>query len=78
MMLEYNHRATIVKEIAHIHFTALLGLNLACNSIESVEGLAHIHIPKLQKLVLCTWVDNTGVNNITQVGVMGKAAWRAL
>ena len=42
--VEYNHRVTLVKEIAHIRFTALTTLWLSDNRIESVEGLARVHM----------------------------------
>ena len=38
-----NHK-TMVKEIAHIHFTALINLHLCGNRIESVEGLARVQM----------------------------------
>ena len=46
--VDYNHRATLVKEIAHIHFTALTELYLGDNKIESVEGLARVHMAHIQ------------------------------
>ena len=76
--VEYNHRATIVKEIAHIHFTALTILWLSGNRIESVEGLARVHMAHIQSVELGTYTDNIDDNNITSVGVIRKAAWPRL
>ena len=73
-----NHRATIVKEITHIHFTALTTLWLGGNRIESVEGLARVHMAHIQSVFLGTYTDNIGGNNITSVGVIRKAAWPRL
>ena len=73
--VDYNSRATIVKEIAHIEFTALTKLYLVGNRIESVEGLARVHMPHIETVGLCTYSDNIADNNITSVGVMRKAAW---
>jgi hypothetical protein len=42
-----NERATIVKEIAHIHFTVLTNLDLAGNRIESIEGLARVQMARI-------------------------------
>ena len=74
----FTHRATILKEIAHIDFTALTELYLGGNSIESVEGLARVHLAHIEAVDLSTYSDNIGHNNITSVGVMRKAAWRRL
>ena len=76
--VEKNNRATLVKEIAHIHFTALTYLQLGGNRIESVEGLARVHMPHIQSVSLGTYTDNIGGNNITSVGVIRKAAWPRL
>jgi hypothetical protein len=46
--VDHNNRATIVKEIAHIRFTALTRLQLGGNSIESVEGLAMVQMPHIE------------------------------
>ena len=73
-----NDRATILKEIAHIHFTALTTLHLADNSIESVEGLARVHMAHIKSVFLCTYTDNIVGNNIASVGVIRKAAWPRL
>ena len=73
-----NQRATLVKEIAHIHFTALNNLWLIGNRIESVEGLARVHMAHIQYVFLGTYTDNIGNNNITSVGVIRKAAWPRL
>ena len=73
-----NHRATIVKEIAHIHFTALTTLRLGGNRIESVEGLARVHMAQIETVDLGTYTDKIDENNITSVGVMRKAAWPRL
>ena len=66
--VDNNYRATLVKEIAHIHFTALTGLWLGGNRIESVEGLARVDMPHIQSVNLGTYTDNIGDNNITSVG----------
>ena len=73
-----NQRPTVVKDIAHIYFTALLILNLGGNWIESIEGLARVQMPYIQRLRLCAYGDNTGDNKISSVGVMKKAAWPTL
>ena len=76
--VDYNHRATLVKEIAHIHFTALTYLFLGSNRIESVEGLARVHMAHIQYVDLGTYTDNIDYNYITSVGVIRKAAWPRL
>jgi hypothetical protein len=55
--VEYNYRATLVKEIAQIHFTALTTLCLGDNGIESVEGLARVQMPHIESVALCTYTD---------------------
>ena len=74
----YNDRATLVKEIAHLHFTALTNLYLSGNRIESVEGLARVQMPHIVGVSLGTYTDNIDDNNITSVGVIRKAAWPRL
>ena len=76
--VDNNDRATLVKEIAHIHFTTLTTLWLFGNRIESVEGLARVHMTHIQSVFLGTYTDNIGDNNITSVGVIRKAAWPRL
>ena len=76
--VDRNHRATLVKEIAHVHFTALTTLWLGDNRIESVEGLARVHMAHIQSVKLGTYTDNIDGNNITSVGVIRKAAWPRL
>ena len=71
----YNDRATLVKEIAHLHFTALTLLNLSGNGIESVEGLARVQMPHIEYVGLGKYTDNIDNNNITSVRVMRKAVW---
>ena len=73
--IDANERVTILKEIAHIHFTALTHLYLGGNRIESVEGLAGVQIVHIEVMSLCTYNDNIGNNNITSVGVIRKAVW---
>jgi hypothetical protein len=73
--LDNNQRATLVKEIAHIHFTALTDLYLGDNRIESVEGLARVQMPHIELVNLSTYTDNIENNNITSVRVIRKAAW---
>ena len=63
-----NNRPTLVKEIAQIHFTTLVSLNLAGNKIESIEGLAGVQIAQIKKLYLCKFDDSIGDNSITSVG----------
>ena len=70
-----NDRATLVKEIAHLHFTALTYLVLTGNRIECVEGLARVQMPHIEQVGLGTYTDNIDYNNITSVGVIRKAAW---
>jgi hypothetical protein len=73
-----NHRATIMKEIAHIHFTALTVLYVGGNRIESIEGLARVQMVHIKLVRLGTYTDNIDNNNITSVGVIRKAAWPRL
>ena len=73
-----NNRAALVKEIAHIHFTAIITLSVGSNRIESVEGLARVQMPHIESVSLCTYTDNIENNNITSVGVIRKAAWPRL
>ena len=73
--VEYNDRMTLVKEIAHLYFTALTDLNLRGNMIESAEGLGRVQMPQIEGVNLCTYTDNIGNNNITSVRVIRKAAW---
>ena len=73
-----NHRATVVKEIAHIHFTALIYLTLSGDRIESIEGLPRVKMTSIKYLILRRYADNIGDNNITSVGVIRKASWPAL
>ena len=68
----------MVKEIAHIHFTALTLLQLGGNRIESVEGLTRVHMAHIKDLLLCKYSDNIDSNKITSVGVIRKAAWPSL
>ena len=50
--VDNNNRATIAKEIAHVHFTALTELQLGCNRIESIEGLARVHMVYIETVGL--------------------------
>jgi hypothetical protein len=68
----------MVKEIAHIHFTALTHLGLDRNRIESVEGLALLQMAHIKVVGLGTYTDSIDNNNITSVGVIRKAAWPRL
>jgi hypothetical protein len=72
--VDNNNRTTLVKEIAHIHFTALTELYLGGNRIGFVEGLARVHMPLIEAVGLSTYSDSINYNNITSVGVMQKAA----
>ena len=47
----------MVKEIAHIHFTALTYLQLSDNSIESIEGLARVQMAHIKVVVLGTYTE---------------------
>ena len=76
--VDLNFRATIVKEIAHLHFTALTTLWLFGNRIESVEGLARVHMARIKTVSLCKYNDSIDFNKITSVGVIRKAAWPRL
>jgi hypothetical protein len=49
-----NRRATLVKELAHVRFIALIFLRLEDNEIQSIEGLSHVEMPHIQKLGLGT------------------------
>jgi hypothetical protein len=51
--VDNNSRRTIVKEIAHIHFTALTSLDLSDNRTESVEGLARVQMAHIEIMGLC-------------------------
>jgi hypothetical protein len=73
-----NQRATIVKEIAHIHFTTLTILELDGNNIESIAGLVRVQMAYIKRVHLCTYDDNIEDNNITSVGVIRKAVWPSL
>jgi hypothetical protein len=73
-----NGRKTVVKEIGHIHFTALALLNLTSNNIDSIEGLARVQMVHIKVLELGANVGHIGSNNITSVGVIRKAAWPIL
>ena len=68
----------MVKEMAHIHFALLTHLQLNGNTIESVEGLARVHMAHIKLVRLCTYSDNTASSSITSVGVIRKAAWPRL
>jgi hypothetical protein len=76
--LDNNERATLMREIAHIHFTALTFLHLGDNRIESIEGLARVQMAHIKYVNLCTYTDNTEKNSITSVRVIRKAAWPLL
>ena len=43
--IDNNKRPTIIKEIAHVHFSALTVLNLTSNNIDSIEGLCGVRMP---------------------------------
>ena len=73
-----NQKATVLKEIAHIHFTALTILYLGGNRIESVEGLVRVQMAHIQTVDLGTYNDIIAENNITSVRVIRKAAWPGL
>ena len=73
-----NNRVTVVKEIAHIHFTALTNIFLVHNKIESIEGLARVQMAHVKCLSFGTYGDNIAENNIISVAVIRKAAWPAL
>jgi hypothetical protein len=73
-----NERATIVKDIAHIHFTTLTVLVLDGNNIESVAGLVRLQMAYIEIVGLGTYYNNVDNNNITSVGVIRKAAWPSL
>ena len=68
----------MVEEIAHIHFTCLVRLDLDGNMIESIEGLYRVQIPRICSLNLRKNSDKTDGNNLTSVGVMRKSDWPAL
>ena len=68
----------MVKEIGHIHFPALIKLQLGSNRIESIEGLARVHMAHIKYVDICKYSDNIGDNNITSLGVIRKAAWPGL
>ena len=76
--VDNNQRPTLVREIAHIYFTALTWLNLGRNKIESIEGLSRVQVPHICRLYLCPCGDSIDGNNITSVKVIRKADWPAL
>jgi Leucine-rich repeat (LRR) protein len=41
-----------INSISHVSFTNLIRINLSFNNIESVEGLAHLDMEKLEELNL--------------------------
>jgi hypothetical protein len=49
-----NDRATVVKEISHIRFTALTELWLSENGISSIEGLDRMDMPQIKTILLRT------------------------
>jgi hypothetical protein len=59
MNIASNRRATLVRELAHVHFPALTVLNLLGNCIQSIEELVRIDMPRLEKISL-------GLQPITQ------------
>jgi hypothetical protein len=73
--LGYNSRATVVKEISHIHFTALTELDLEQNLIKSIEGLVCVDMPHIKKLLFSNCFDSIDDNRITSVRVIRKAHW---
>jgi hypothetical protein len=75
---DYNQRVTAVREITHIHFTALIFLDLGGNAIESIEGLPRVQMPHICRLYLCTHGNNIDDNQITSVRALRKADWLAL
>jgi hypothetical protein len=52
--VDENQRPTIVKELEHIHLLSLNVLFLWGNQIQSIEGLARLHMPFVEELNLCT------------------------
>jgi DNA polymerase/3'-5' exonuclease PolX len=58
--VDNNDRPTMVKEISHVHFTALTQLQLGGNKIESAEGLIRVHMAHIKCLFLCTDNDKIG------------------
>jgi hypothetical protein len=75
--LDWSYRATVVKEIAHVHFTALTSLDLTRNQIESVEALPSANAA-INKAVFKYIDDGGGVSKITSVKIIRKASWPAL
>jgi hypothetical protein len=51
-----NDRVQILKEISHIKFMNLTYLSVAGNHIQSVEGIAAIHIPNMQVIHLRKYI----------------------
>jgi hypothetical protein len=45
--LEHIEKATVLKDISDINFTALTYLRLDDNQIESIEGLPRVQIPHI-------------------------------
>jgi hypothetical protein len=47
-----NQRATLLQEIAHVHFPALTILSVWDNQIQSIEALSSVDMPQIQTLRL--------------------------
>ena len=58
--VDVNYRATLVEEIAHIHFSDLTWLDLAGNNIESIEGLPRVYMAQMKEMFLRTYVVTKG------------------
>ena len=52
---EWNHFPTILREIKEVRFPDLKQICLSKNSLESVEGLNKIRLPKLEKFWISTF-----------------------
>lgn len=76
--VDNNHRATLLNEILHIHFSHLVELRIMGNNIESVEALPTASMPCMQSLYLCTCEIREEDNSIVWVRVLRKVRWPSL
>ena len=50
--IENNSRASLLKELSHIHFPNLIYLGIWRNQIESLEGIIRVDMPNMEDLQL--------------------------
>ena len=66
-----NSHPNILKDIAFIEFANLKYINLRYNSIETIEGLSVITMPKIKEL-------NIDYNCINSISPLKKWIWKSL